>query len=328
MISNEQSPDDSTEYKLGEWLHDRRGLPKYISNSAIFRVIKKGAKREPLWREPVAVRERRGVPDFEVLMSGIELCQNDCGIWLELCHLANQSNSEVINIGVREFLRRIGRDDDSGGNIGVLRTSLERLQCAQIQVRCATNNKAVTCASNIYASSLILRYSITQNGLTAHLDSNLGNLFSGYVSHISHDLRLNLKTDLAKFLLGFVSSDKSSVGSPNYVRIENLRKISGSRAEAPNFVKMLRRALKKLVDAGVLKKWSLKHKNTVLEYALAPSGAHGKTGWHRDSVQRRLRKEGKANALHQLALNKGWTPEKERELNNKLESEVFGRNMA
>jgi hypothetical protein len=105
-----------------DWPDDRRGAPNAVVRSAIFGVVRRG-RRKRVVKMPVAAPG-----GWEVTLTGWRLDQYDCDIFLEVMHLARNSEpGGFVRFTVHGMLRRLGRTSDGQTNYTWLKQRLENL---------------------------------------------------------------------------------------------------------------------------------------------------------------------------------------------------------
>jgi flagellar biosynthesis regulator FlaF len=105
-----------------DWPDDRRGAPNAVIRSGVFGVVRRG-RRQRVVKMPVAAPG-----GWEVTLTGWRLDQYDCDIWLEVMHLARNSEpAQEIRFTMYGLLRRLGRTAEGKTNYAWLKQRLENL---------------------------------------------------------------------------------------------------------------------------------------------------------------------------------------------------------
>jgi hypothetical protein len=93
-----------------DWADDRRGAPNEVIRSAIFGVVQRG-RRKRVIDMPVA-----GPAGSSISITGRRLDQYDLDIWLEVMHLArNTQPGGTVTFTVRSMLQRLHSTVNRGG---------------------------------------------------------------------------------------------------------------------------------------------------------------------------------------------------------------------
>ncbi|WP_085440412.1 plasmid replication initiator TrfA [Magnetofaba australis] len=244
---------DQLTLALPYWPDTDRAAPRPFLLSGLFPVVKRGTRRR-LESEEVAVWG-----DHILRVTGQQMDQGDLDTLLELLHRArSQETTAPVETSARELLRCMGKKT-GGTQCTWLGQSIERLQNNSIQI---TSNGRAT-----YQGSLIqefLRDEKTQ-AYKIVLNPRLAEMFGGgNYTRMIQEVRQALKTDLSKWLYGYVNSHRATLENPHRVKLSTLKPLTGSRATDKKFREMLRAGLEQLKEQGVLADWEITAQGVVV----------------------------------------------------------------
>lgn len=221
----------------------QRAQPSLVARSAIFGVLERGT-REHLQDAPVAAWG-----STTISFSGELLDQADLDTWLAVLHHARQQIAPCLDgptqhlpltIKLRHLLQSMGRPT-GGKDLKWLADSLYRL----------TGRVTLRSGSSLYAGGLVSSVRIERLS-TAHLtlNSDLAELFAAGNTLVSLTQRQHLRSDLAKWLHGFLASHQ---GPALTITTEKLRDLCRSRSDTKHFRQALKKACAELADIGQLR---------------------------------------------------------------------------
>ena len=126
-----------------------------------------------------------------------------------------------------------------------------------------------------YNGTLVREFTFDEcrNRWVVELNPRLAKLFddSGATTLLPLEERRQLKTDIAKWLEGYVRSHKATKRKPHRIRIETLRDLCGSQVKRiRKFREGLTRAMDELTSASVVDAWSFISEGSVLEFSRPP----------------------------------------------------------
>jgi len=228
------------------WGNDKRGVPSSILRSALFGVVKRG-KRSYLENYSIA-----SWLNTTVKYTGARLMQSDQDVWMACVEACKREGKTEIIISHRELTRISGK----GRNTPWVMASIKRLIANVIEVKDGRYT---------YLGSLI--HDAVKDENTGHIALSINPkmlaLFGGNVTHIDIAKRQALKTDLSKWLYGYLSSHDGVLAKPHFVKVEKLKDLCGSEIkEIRNFKEALKKSMQELSEQKALAGWSLE-KNIV-----------------------------------------------------------------
>jgi hypothetical protein len=238
--------------QLPIWPEPQRAAPNVVLRSALFSVIKKGHRKD-LKKELVATW-----PGTEIRFTGEQLDQFDETVWLQTVHLAATQAQEngVARFKLSGFLRSLGLSKH--GN------ALKRLD--------ASFTRMIACEVDIKGEGFQYR----DNMLGIHIDEATGvfsvrlnralaKLFEKGMTRVEWQTRLEIKSDLAKWLHSFVLTHKAAEAHPQRISLDKLRTLCGAVTELKDFRRKLKTAMSQLEEFGVVQSWRITA-NDALEF--------------------------------------------------------------
>jgi hypothetical protein len=243
--------------QLPLWPEPMRAAPTVILRSSIFGVLARGTKRPQLDKELLA-----SWGETAIRYTGKRLDQYDEDVWLQTLHLARLQNAndyEGISFTARGFLKAFGRKSGGGNAIARLDDSMLRM------VACAV---VITDGQRTYMGNLI--HSVKKDEVNGRyvvcLNPDIAKLFGGGYTQLEWQTRLELKTDLARWLQAFVLTHRATDGHPQRVAVKDLRDLSGvAQDDLKYFRRNLKAAMMQLHEFGIVKSWRITD-NDALEF--------------------------------------------------------------
>jgi hypothetical protein len=239
---------------LPEWPGTTRGVPNLCLRSALFRVVRRGARRA-VKGETIA-----SVAGLNIRYTGWQLDQGDFDVLAQAFHLQSSQRHmekiylEYINFRIKSFLRSIGRQPGKSGREW-LKESFRRLTATAIEIDIEIRH-TLTNEAFAYAGPLIDEFIHSEREQTYSLKINprLAELFNAGWTQIQWHQRLRLKTDLAKWLHGFYASHKE----PYSIKVITLKILCGSNCHRlVDFRRSLRMAMDELVNVAAILAWRI-----------------------------------------------------------------------
>ncbi|MFH0781526.1 MAG: plasmid replication initiator TrfA [Pseudomonadota bacterium] len=237
---------------LPDWPENTRGVPNIYLRSALFGVIKRGKRRAI---KGVMIGAVRGLT---IVYTGWQLDQGDLDVLVQSMHLykyyPSPASSPHIRFNVRGFLRSIGRQPGKSGREW-LKESLRRLKANALEITTEIHHTYGS-ESVTYAGSLIdeFYYSAQEQIYFLKINPKLAALFNTGWTQLKWQQRLQLKTDLAKWLHGFYASHRD----PFPVKVATLKHLCGSIcSRLSGFRGNLRAALDELIRVDFLESWMI-----------------------------------------------------------------------
>jgi TrfA protein len=223
-------------FQLPLWPENVRAVPNGFLRSALFGVIKKGARA---YIEGVEIHSQEG---FSVRYTGARLDQGDLDTWETVLHVVRlQALGNECRVTGYQLLKAMGKAD-TGGNREVLEKRLARMKATALKVQAGRYSYMGSLIDEVYKDEETREYVIRLNPkLQALFEPDQFTQIAWSVRHA-----LNGKP-LAQWLHGFYSSH----AKPYPVRIDTLLKLSGSDNEEPRSShQKLRKALDAVSEAS------------------------------------------------------------------------------
>ena len=235
---------------LPDWPDKTRGIPNICLRSALFGVIKRG-RRKAVKKELIA--SLKGVT---IQYTGWRLDQGDFDVLAQALHFQarepDPEKRQFLRIKVKPFLAAIGRQGGKSGREW-LKDSLRRLTATAVEIKV---DLGAYRGSFSYAGSLVdeFYFSDEDQSYIVRINPKLVGLFDVGWTQVQWQQRLQLKTDLAKWLHGFYASHRA----PYPVKITTLKHLCGSEcSRLVDFRRSLRSAMSELVQAGAVQGWDI-----------------------------------------------------------------------
>lgn len=243
---------------LPVWPVQTRGVPNLCLRSALFSVIQRG-RRKAVKGEVIAA-----VKGLSIRFTGWRLDQGDFDVVAHALHLVSlqqQSPSDrYVQLTAKGFLRSIGRSSGKSGREW-LKDSFRRLTASAVEIKLEIPHGYKT-ETFSYSGSLVDEFFYTDRDHRYFLKTNpkLAKLFDAGWTQLQWQQRLQLKTDLAKWLHGFYASHRT----PYPLKVTTLRQLCGSECgRLSDFRSKLRYALMELVDTKALVSWIIDEEDRV-----------------------------------------------------------------
>lgn len=238
--------------QLPLWRDFERAAPACVLRSALFGVVKRG-RRGYLKDEVLAAWG-----NDEIRYQGERLDQADLDVWLELLHFARRTPlGETVRFERYSFLKQVGRSTGRQ-NWRWLESSVKRM------IACAVTIKT---GQYRYIGSLIHEGYIDDG--TGHyiivLNERMVELFRASHTLQHAEKRRLLKTDLAKWLAGYVESHRATEEQPHKIGIAKLYDLCGTETkQLRDFKIKLKKASDELQKLRIIKRWGI-NENGILE---------------------------------------------------------------
>ncbi|MBU0945428.1 MAG: replication initiator protein A [Proteobacteria bacterium] len=237
---------------LPEWPDKTRGAPNICLRSALFGVIKRGQRRA-LKGEVIAT-----IKGLDIRYTGWQLDQGDFDVLVQSLHLQTRylerTPNNFIRFRIKTFLRDIGRHPGKSGKEW-LKDCFRRLTATAIEINiCFPHGR--TNQLFTYAGSLIDEFYYNDKEQTYFLKINpkLAELFDAGWTQLQWQQRLQLTSDLAKWLHGFYSSHRI----PYPMKVATLKILCGSSCKRlVDFRRILRMAMDELIRVESLENWKI-----------------------------------------------------------------------
>ena len=222
--------------QLPLWPEPVRAVPNGFLRSALFGVVKKGARRY-VEREQIAA-----VDGVQILYTGQRLDQADLDVYVSVLHAVRlQALGSQCRITSYALLKSLGKTD-TGKNRATLHARITRLRANAVEVRQG---------GHTYIGGLIARAAKDEetHEWVIELDAGLRSLFAGdQFTQVQWAVRRELDAQpLAQWLHGFYASH----AAPYPMRVDTLHRLCGSEAnELWKFAQTLRKALEAVAEAS------------------------------------------------------------------------------
>lgn len=231
---------------LPHWDDDQRGAPAAVLRSALFGVIKRG-KRVALDNELLA-----SWAGSEIRYTGFRLDQADLDCWLEAMHLARKYPlGRDVRFTSRGFLRAMGRKGSGGKDQKWLDGAFRRMVACAVLFRFANGQE--------YAGSLVSEFFVDRDSGRYVLNINplIASLFEEEFVKLSTEKRSLLKSDLARWLQGYVQSHRATEAQPHRIGLARLQALCGSTAQRREFRRLLKKAMNELQQQELISRWRI-----------------------------------------------------------------------
>lgn len=251
----------SPQMSLPLWPETVRAVPNSVLRGALFTV----SKLRPIAHERELIATAQGV---EIRFTGKRWNQVDLDLLEMLLHLARlQPLGDKVEFTSNAILKELGRGT-SGKDHEELQNGIARLTSGVVDIKwTAGRNKNKT-----VGGTFITTYARDDNtGRNVVIfNSRILQMYEDGYSHVRWEERKALgNNSLAKWLHGFYSTH----AQPFAYKVETLKTLSGSTVERlGDFRKMLRQALRLLVEVGAVKAWEI-DSDDLLHVERLPSGS-------------------------------------------------------
>jgi hypothetical protein len=251
--------------RFPDWPEKTRGIPNVCLRSALFAVIKRG-RRRVVNREPIA--SLKGVT---IQYTGWRLDQGDFDVLAQVLHfLAHKPDPKArqfLRIRAKPFLAAIGRQSGKSGREW-LKQSLGRLAGSTVEISIDLNHGSQK-GNFAYTGPLVDEFCLSdeERSSVIRINPRLAGLFDVGWTQVQWHQRLQLKTDLAKWLHGFYVSHRA----PFPVKIATLKHLCGSEcARLVDFRRGLRTAMNELIEVGAILGWGIDQEDKLTVVRLSP----------------------------------------------------------
>jgi len=254
--------------QLPLWPKKARGAPSVVARSALFSVVKRGQRKH--YFEDQVIASWKG---HKIAYRGAQLDQRDFDCWLQLLHLAKEQPLETdVYFTAREFLKGINKVSSKGTHKW-LWDSIGRLQTCLVTIERVTEYEV----TRVYRGQLVFDADRvdgfkTSKGTRAgiyrvKLNAALAQLFDNAFVRLNADKRAFLRSDLAKWLQGYVQSHRATAEEPHRIRVDRLQELSGSQIKtAYKFKQALKGALGELREIGAVKRFVFSPRTAAVEW--------------------------------------------------------------
>lgn len=237
------TPTKPAQLSLELWPDAVRGVPNAVLRGSLFSVSKQRSTAKK--RELLAA-----VEGIEIRFKGERFNQVDLDLWEMLLHLARlQPLGNQVEFSSYSLLKELGRGT-GGKDHEDLKEDIARLLGGVVEITWTDTNRTFIghLVDKAYRDETTQRYVVV-------FDTKMLGLYEGGYTYIDWERRKALKgNNLAKWLAGFYSSH----ANPYAYKVETIKNLCGSTvARLPDFRRMLKAALKELVQVGAIKSWEI-----------------------------------------------------------------------
>ena len=244
---------------LPGWPEKTRGVPNLCLRSALFGVIRRG-RRKAVKGEIIA-----SVKGLNIRYTGWQLDQGDFDVLVQALHLQTRHIEKIsgnyIRFKVKSFLRAIGRQPGKSGREW-LKDCFRRLTATAVEINVDIRHSRYLNEAFTYAGSLVDEFYYNDREQTYFLKINpkLAELFDAGWTQLQWQQRLQLKTDLAKWLHGFYASHRE----PYPMKVTTLKHLCGSDCKRlVDYRRNLRMAMDELVNVHAIQAWEIDNKDKI-----------------------------------------------------------------
>lgn len=236
------------------WPEPERAAPNAFLRSALFGVVKKGERRYSKQEKLAAW------PDTELAFTGEQLDQYDEDVWMQLVHLHRVQGVQpgrpiYVNAKARGFMREFGRGKGGSNAAKAFYDSVVRMEACAIHLTQKIDGREVEYISSLVQKAARLkgeeRWAITLN------PDLLPFFASGHHSRFDWEARLELKTDLARWLQGYVASHQATPKHPHRIAVGRLYELTRSMTQVKDFRWKLKKAMAELERAKQVFSWRI-----------------------------------------------------------------------
>ena len=243
---------------LPDWPEKTRGVPNLCLRSALFGVIRRG-RRKAVKGEIIA-----SVKGLNIRYTGWQLDQGDFDVLVQALHLQTRHIEKIsgnyIRFKVKSFLRAIGRQPGKSGREW-LKDCFRRLTATAVEINVDIRHRYLNEAFT-YAGSLVdeFYYNDREQTYFQKINPKLAELFDAGWTQLQWQQRLQLKTDLAKWLHGFYASHRE----PYPMKVTTLKHLCGSDCKRlVDYRRNLRMAMDELVNVHAIQAWEIDNKDKI-----------------------------------------------------------------
>ena len=239
-------PQPAEVVRLPLWPAELRTCPSCVLRSALFGVVQRG-RRKALEGEILATWE--GVI---IRYTGWRLDQGDLDVWLAALHLARAHNLGTrVSVTINAMLRTMGRPT-AGSSHDWFKGAIRRLTACAVEI---------TAGRKTFGGPLIESFERDEatGEHVLYLSPRLAVLFEDDdYTRIEWEIRRGLGMDLAKWLHGYIASQRATPRSPHRIGLERLQALCGSDYERlRDFRDDVRKAMAQIQAAGVVTAWRI-----------------------------------------------------------------------
>jgi hypothetical protein len=211
------------------WAEAMRACPLTMLRSALFGVVRRG-RRQYLNDVEIAAW-----PGVSIRYKGERLDQADLDVWMQAVHLFRHSGlGSRLHLSAHSFLKAIDR---ATGNLNHqwLRKSFTRMIACAVIIKVGRYSYAGNLVHEFWLDEETSKYVLSIN-------PHLAALFADGYSLIEWEQRQALgNKDLAKWLLGYISTHQATVLKPHRIGLDKLQRLCGAEMRNKDFKYWIRR---------------------------------------------------------------------------------------
>lgn len=238
---------------LCHWPEALRAIPTHVLRSALFGIVEKG--RAQRYSEQTLIPAWKGV---SIRYQGPLLSQIDQSVWMTVIHqFRGKPLGEPLSLPRHALLRALGWNRSVRQYVQ-LEESLTRLVAGLINIEAGKDR---------YVGTLMV--SFLRHGDSAHyflkVNPEIAALFATNLTLLDPELRARIRTDLGRWMLGYVQSHRTMPDKPHRIGLERLQTLCGSRAGSRDFKYRLKKVMADLEEHRVVAAWGWT-RNGALEF--------------------------------------------------------------
>ena len=238
------------------WAEAVRACPLAMLRSALFGVVRRG-RRQYLDNVEIAAW-----PGVSIRYTGQRLDQADLDVWMLAVHLFRQQGlGGRLHLSAYTLLQALGRCTEGEHHYSRLKKSFTRM------IACAVE---VSVGRYSYVGNLIHEFWLEKEtgDYVLSINPQLASLFKDGYSLIEWEQRQTLgEKDLAKWLLGYVSTHQATVLKPHRIGLDKLQRLCGAEMEAKDFKRWAKRYMDEIKALEAIAAWHfMGTDNNILEF--------------------------------------------------------------
>jgi hypothetical protein len=249
------------------WAEAVQACPLAMLRSALFGVVRRGRRQ---YLDDVEIAAWPGV---SIHYTGQRLDQADLDVWMQAVHLFRQQGlGGRLHLSAYTLLQALGRCTEGEHHYIRLKKSFTRM------IACAVE---ISVGRYSYAGNLIHEFWLDKEtgDYVLSINPQLAFLFKDGYSLIEWKQRQALgEKDLAKWLLGYVSTHQATVLKPHCIGLNKLQRLCGAEMEAKDFKRWTKRYMDEIKALEAVAAWRFTGAdNDILEFIRPPHKASRKS---------------------------------------------------
>ena len=220
-------------------------MPTELTRTALFSLLPTQKRRAVVKDKIICSRS-----DIELYFSGEELDVRDETLFLAMLRLSQkEAFGEKVYFTISELLKETGKTETGGinGSINIVCSRIDRLSHAHLKIKFKRNNKVCKFTTRL------IEYGIEETNdafkVYFRLDHDAAELYHN-LAYQDWQVRLKLKSDMAKKLLTYITGHKS--GTAHKQKLDNLRRWFGYGGQLYRFRPACFKALKEIEAMGII----------------------------------------------------------------------------